>query len=164
RRRSPDGSLNGIPVACTRVPGAWLAMSRRADAPARITGRGSCGSGLPSGSSMHMRQARISASSCSSERCARGAVTAPGYPSPSRHARRHGADPEDGSACQHSSSTHSVSLELMTVDHLKQAAGHVRMSRMTVVIRARSEEHTSELQSRENLVCRLLLEKKKKKT
>src|SRR5690606_42015723 len=27
---------------------------------------------------------------------------------------------------------------------------------------ARSEEHTSELQSRENIVCRLLLEKKKK--
>src|SRR4249919_4408678 len=27
--------------------------------------------------------------------------------------------------------------------------------------RGRSEEHTSELQSRENLVCRLLLEKKK---
>src|SRR5690606_41102566 len=27
----------------------------------------------------------------------------------------------------------------------------------------RSEEHTSELQSRENLVCRLLLEKKKKR-
>src|SRR5690606_23805313 len=31
-----------------------------------------------------------------------------------------------------------------------------------VVAMARSEEHTSELQSRENLVCRLLLEKKKK--
>src|SRR5436309_4992430 len=29
-------------------------------------------------------------------------------------------------------------------------------------IGSRSEEHTSELQSRENLVCRLLLEKKKK--
>src|SRR5690606_41184692 len=29
--------------------------------------------------------------------------------------------------------------------------------------RVRSEEHTSELQSRENLVCRLLLEKKNKK-
>src|SRR5436309_12707660 len=29
---------------------------------------------------------------------------------------------------------------------------------------ARSEEHTSELQSRENLVCRLLLEKKKETT
>src|SRR5207302_10153919 len=31
------------------------------------------------------------------------------------------------------------------------------------VCTSRSEEHTSELQSRENLVCRLLLEKKKKK-
>src|SRR5690606_39641703 len=30
-----------------------------------------------------------------------------------------------------------------------------------LIIKARSEEHTSELQSRENLVCRLLLEKKK---
>src|SRR5436305_13785892 len=30
-------------------------------------------------------------------------------------------------------------------------------------IRGRSEEHTSELQSRPHLVCRLLLEKKKKK-
>src|SRR6266511_4535294 len=29
---------------------------------------------------------------------------------------------------------------------------------------SRSEEHTSELQSRENLVCRLLLEKKKNRT
>src|SRR5690606_34180224 len=32
----------------------------------------------------------------------------------------------------------------------------------TLVIKKRSEEHTSELQSRENLVCRLLLEKKKR--
>src|SRR5207302_5409934 len=32
------------------------------------------------------------------------------------------------------------------------------------VLLGRSEEHTSELQSRENLVCRLLLEKKKKET
>src|SRR5436309_16136256 len=31
-----------------------------------------------------------------------------------------------------------------------------------VALDIRSEEHTSELQSRENLVCRLLLEKKKK--
>src|SRR5690606_41491832 len=31
----------------------------------------------------------------------------------------------------------------------------------TATAAARSEEHTSELQSRENLVCRLLLEKKK---
>src|SRR5436309_4593480 len=33
--------------------------------------------------------------------------------------------------------------------------------RLGAVIIMRSEEHTSELQSRENLVCRLLLEKKK---
>src|SRR2546427_8497494 len=32
------------------------------------------------------------------------------------------------------------------------------------VVFNRSEEHTSELQSQSNLVCRLLLEKKKKKT
>src|SRR5690606_41060296 len=35
-------------------------------------------------------------------------------------------------------------------------------SRATWCSRSRSEEHTSELQSRENLVCRLLLEKKNK--
>src|SRR5207302_9409734 len=35
--------------------------------------------------------------------------------------------------------------------------------RLEVLAIGRSEEHTSELQSRENLVCRLLLEKKKKK-
>src|SRR5258707_7779134 len=34
----------------------------------------------------------------------------------------------------------------------------------TEVIAGRSEEHTSELQSRQYLVCRLLLEKKKKRT
>src|SRR5690554_2099663 len=33
----------------------------------------------------------------------------------------------------------------------------------TVIYAARSEEHTSELQSRPHIVCRLLLEKKKKK-
>src|SRR2546427_7984346 len=33
----------------------------------------------------------------------------------------------------------------------------------TNAIASRSEEHTSELQSQSNLVCRLLLEKKKKK-
>src|SRR3712207_7157534 len=34
--------------------------------------------------------------------------------------------------------------------------------RLNVVLEGRSEEHTSELQSRQYLVCRLLLEKKKK--
>src|SRR2546430_3147472 len=33
-----------------------------------------------------------------------------------------------------------------------------------VTVSQRSEEHTSELQSQSNLVCRLLLEKKKKKS
>src|SRR5690606_40637039 len=35
---------------------------------------------------------------------------------------------------------------------------------IAVLTASRSEEHTSELQSRENLVCRLLLEKKKHNT
>src|SRR2546430_6538522 len=37
------------------------------------------------------------------------------------------------------------------------------MQAQTIARLARSEEHTSELQSQSNLVCRLLLEKKKKK-
>src|SRR5690606_41841420 len=43
--------------------------------------------------------------------------------------------------------------------------GHRGMADVAGLIlhrRPRSEEHTSELQSRENLVCRLLLEKKKR--
>src|SRR2546430_4349335 len=39
----------------------------------------------------------------------------------------------------------------------------IRMVTATQRAAARSEEHTSELQSQSNLVCRLLLEKKKKK-
>src|SRR2546427_6439797 len=38
-----------------------------------------------------------------------------------------------------------------------------RVARANTPGRVRSEEHTSELQSQSNLVCRLLLEKKKKK-
>src|SRR5690606_41483132 len=41
-------------------------------------------------------------------------------------------------------------------------AGGVATSALEMQQNARSEEHTSELQSRENLVCRLLLENKKK--
>src|SRR5690554_1462412 len=37
-----------------------------------------------------------------------------------------------------------------------------RFTRVLIAIALRSEEHTSELQSRPHLVCRLLLEKKKK--
>src|SRR5690606_40864567 len=49
------------------------------------------------------------------------------------------------------------------------ASKHLRVLRGVGLVRVReggrqrrSEEHTSELQSRENLVCRLLLEKKKR--
>src|SRR5207302_10228917 len=41
------------------------------------------------------------------------------------------------------------------------AIGRFAFRNVGVGMYARSEEHTSELQSRENLVCRLLLEKKK---
>src|SRR5690606_41729038 len=40
----------------------------------------------------------------------------------------------------------------------------VQLLSQEVQLPPRSEEHTSELQSRENLVCRLLLEKKKNNT
>src|SRR5690349_23175273 len=39
----------------------------------------------------------------------------------------------------------------------------IRVQKCDALPRERSEEHTSELQSRRDLVCRLLLEKKKKK-
>src|SRR5690606_40440966 len=45
----------------------------------------------------------------------------------------------------------------------KNAVSPVKMNRQEIQPLPRSEEHTSELQSRENLVCRLLLEKKKKR-
>src|SRR2546429_7054153 len=48
------------------------------------------------------------------------------------------------------------------VDSVARSGGHLRLSRF--VPQVRSEEHTSELQSRLHLVCRLLLEKKKKLT
>src|SRR2546430_7796751 len=38
----------------------------------------------------------------------------------------------------------------------------LRPADVHALVRSRSEEHTSELQSQSNLVCRLLLEKKKK--
>src|SRR3990170_8524831 len=43
-------------------------------------------------------------------------------------------------------------------------AGDHRVERPRHAFHARSEEHTSELQSPDHLVCRLLLEKKKKHT
>src|SRR2546422_1817359 len=56
---------------------------------------------------------------------------------PPRHVQMHAA--------------HAVVVVRHVVHHPGNEAGHIR----------RSEEHTSELQSRLHLVCRLLLEKKK---
>src|SRR2546430_5146484 len=47
--------------------------------------------------------------------------------------------------------------------HVPEPNGRARSER-GVALHLRSEEHTSELQSQSNLVCRLLLEKKKKTT
>src|SRR3712207_8506871 len=53
---------------------------------------------------------------------------------------------------------------LLARPHFRGAeAREVRQLRDRRKMGARSEEHTSELQSRQYLVCRLLLEKKKKK-
>src|SRR5436309_7610106 len=63
---------------------------------------------------------------------------------------------------------------LERLDAQAQGPGHAAQRQLTLdpcrrpvpeaaegAVKGRSEEHTSELQSRENLVCRLLLEKKK---
>src|SRR5256886_10255557 len=51
------------------------------------------------------------------------------------------------------------------VEYLPGKEGLVRISELSTervnTVESRSEEHTSELQSQSNLVCRLLLEKKK---
>src|SRR5690625_6759483 len=48
-------------------------------------------------------------------------------------------------------------------EHKKTELGKLSRNEFQFETAARSEEHTSELQSRGHLVCRLLLEKKKKK-
>src|SRR5205085_4816860 len=48
------------------------------------------------------------------------------------------------------------------IDHCKRQPCKVHRAVPEIDGDARSEEHTSELQSQSNLVCRLLLEKKKK--
>src|SRR5439155_4461591 len=54
-------------------------------------------------------------------------------------------------ACALSLGPHSIACHLLSVGGLNRRES----------LRVRSEEHTSELQSRGHLVCRLLLEKKK---
>src|SRR2546422_5052434 len=64
---------------------------------------------------------------------------------------QHGGNVRDEHVTQHAAADAG--------QHAEQRSHH----RVEVVSECRSEEHTSELQSRLHLVCRLLLEKKKKK-
>src|SRR2546430_7102732 len=58
----------------------------------------------------------------------------------------------------------SIALWRQTLERSKFQAGcPVLAVAVEQYVNDRSEEHTSELQSQSNLVCRLLLEKKKKK-
>src|SRR2546430_13717874 len=52
--------------------------------------------------------------------------------------------------------------ELITWGTLEPVAAYLLAKGIEVTRKDRSEEHTSELQSQSNLVCRLLLEKKNK--
>src|SRR5687768_14075127 len=52
---------------------------------------------------------------------------------------------------------------IILADHASGQGEHNGEAGLALVRQLRSEEHTSELQSRLHLVCRLLLEKKKKK-
>src|SRR5690606_24871684 len=56
-------------------------------------------------------------------------------------------------------------LKISSIGYLSKTQYVENLNFLTVILSVndRSEEHTSELQSRENLVCRLLLEKKKNK-
>src|SRR2546430_12401402 len=58
---------------------------------------------------------------------------------------------------------HSVFLERQAqrFRELQRSLAQIEYSAVQKNTRSRSEEHTSELQSQSNLVCRLLLEKKK---
>src|SRR5207248_5570670 len=60
--------------------------------------------------------------------------------------------------------TANADSRLTYIDHLTHNVSRGRMSVWADFYERRSEEHTSELQSPYDLVCRLLLEKKKKKT
>src|SRR5256886_12106704 len=57
-----------------------------------------------------------------------------------------------------------VDFSILTIGRYHQARSDGEPHRQAIATSIRSEEHTSELQSQSNLVCRLLLEKKKNTT
>src|SRR2546430_11675567 len=56
----------------------------------------------------------------------------------------------------------AVTLTQIILENERNHRGGLPIGFLHQLIKHRSEEHTSELQSQSNLVCRLLLEKKKK--
>src|SRR5438874_6135718 len=56
-----------------------------------------------------------------------------------------------------------MGLEFKIIAEALEKAKQARLHILDIMDQVRSEEHTSELQSRRDLVCRLLLEKKKQK-
>src|SRR5690606_39352162 len=67
------------------------------------------------------------------------------------------------SAHDHQKPSEAATIHASAVIHPTARIGQfVEIGAGAVIEEDRSEEHTSELQSRENLVCRLLLEKKKR--
>src|SRR5256884_9090613 len=78
-------------------------------------------------------------------------------------AREHGFDPDKVVREAHGRPSIATIRELLP--HADHAVEDREVERREIAdVDGRSEEHTSELQSRLHLVCRLLLEKKKKKS
>src|SRR5437879_11298413 len=69
----------------------------------------------------------------------------------------------DGDDCRRSAASRDRELATLVGHHRRTAPGAARALARLPGARARSEEHTSELQSPMYLVCRLLLEKKNNK-
>src|SRR3712207_7806295 len=67
-----------------------------------------------------------------------------------------------GSACQRCQAANATGYTRRAIRLTRAGGVAIRRPSPRSARRGRSEEHTSELQSRQYLVCRLLLEKKKK--
>src|SRR5947209_17024067 len=83
----------------------------------------------------------------------------------SHQAARRARPPLGAGASDHRAGAHAVVRgrgQERSVARARRTAGKPHLRRPATGDRTRSEEHTSELQSRQYLVCRLLLEKKKK--
>src|SRR5438093_5275506 len=105
-------------------------------------------------------------------RCAANRLVYPASTSPGLDAsgvgisRSSPTSPVSASSCNRSPlrSSRSRTLGFVTGARAPGRGGAGRHAAGSGLYRVRSEEHTSELQSLTNLVCRLLLEKKKIKT